>query len=296
MAVKNAQDVTIPEMHGLNELLIPLQDLPSLDRSPVTDDIEVFDMVNDDIEVSDNDGIIFVLDPIPGAPDAEEIVIEDDDDVNVEIEPNPEEVNIWQWKHPTFLQWVQKMFENVPKHSGHDTTGLEKAIAYFEAIDRELTKAMRTDFKNEIDSAKAERAREQIEEGLERLVERLEKIQQTKFKRHVKKSRGSVEDEGLVKEAGKSVNITGIAITVPLLISRVARVCINGMVSAGHSLEDMFHDQVKEYDLTKREQAELCQLLEDMGYPLMLDRGHPVGEKVDKGRNDNYDWAASYPR
>lgn len=282
MAVKNAQEVTISDTNNLHDLLIPLTDLP-----PLT--------VEDELEVSDDDDIIFVLDTIPGAPDAEEIVV-DNEDVDVEIEPNPTETNIWKWEHPTFLQWIQKMFENVPQHSGHDTTGLEKAIAYFEAIDRELTKAMRTDFRNEIDSAKAERAREQIEEGLERLVERLEQVQQTKFKRHSKKSRASVEDEGLVKEAGKATNITGIAITVPLLISRVARVCINGMVSAGHSLEDMFHEQVKEYDLTKREQAELCQLLEDMGYPLMLDRGFAPGAKVDKGKNDNYDWAASYPR
>lgn len=282
MAVKNAQDVTIPDTHNLTDLLIPLQDLP-----PLT--------VEDELEVSDEDDIVFILDTIPGAPDAEEIVI-DNEDVDVEIEPNPTETNIWKWDHSTFLQWIQKMFENIPKHSGHDTTGLEKAIAYFEAIDRELTKAMRTDFKNEIDSAKAERAREQIEEGLERLIQRLEQVQQTKFKRHVKKSRGSVEEnDGLIKEAG-TANIIGIAITVPLLISRIARVCINGTVSAGHSLEDMFHEQVKEYDLTKREQAELCQLLMDMGYPLILDRGYPVGTPVDKGQNDNYDWAASYPR
>ena len=48
-----------------------------------------------------------------------------------------------------------------------DSTGLEKAISYFEALDREITKAMRTDFKNEIDSAKAERAREQSDDEAE---------------------------------------------------------------------------------------------------------------------------------
>jgi uncharacterized protein YktB (UPF0637 family) len=98
------------------------------------------------------------------------------------------------------------MFSSVPSHSGYDSTGLEKAISYFEALDREITKAMRTDFKNEIDSAKAERAREQIEEGLERLVKRLEGVKKTKFKKG-KKSKSWVVETGLVKEAQKASEI-----------------------------------------------------------------------------------------
>jgi hypothetical protein len=53
---------------------------------------------------------------------------------------------------------------------------------------------------------------------------------------------------------------------VPLLISRLARVCINGTVSAGHNIKQMFECQVAEYELTKREQTELSQLLSDNGY------------------------------
>ncbi|MFA5759542.1 MAG: hypothetical protein WC942_09340, partial [Clostridia bacterium] len=176
----------------------------------------------------------------------------------------------------------------------YDTTGLEKAISYFEALDREITKAMRTDFKNEIDSAQAERAREQIETGLERLIDRLDGVKKKKYKRYAKKSKSWAENTGLVKEAQKTTNITGITITVPLLISRIARVCINGMVSAGHDIEDMFEKQVKEYSLDKREQAELAQLLADMGYPMFQDRGYPVGEPVQISRNDNFDWNANY--
>jgi hypothetical protein len=153
---------------------------------------------------------------------------------------------------------------------------------------------MRTDFKNEIDSASAERAREQIETGIERLIDRLEKVNKDKFKRKGKKSKGWAEETGLVKEAQKATRITGITITVPLLISRIARVCINGMVSAGHDIEDIYKRQVEEYSLDKREQAELSQLLSDMGYPMLQDRGYPVGEPVDIWRSDNFDWSAQY--
>lgn len=253
--------------------------------------------IGDNIEVSDDpQTVTFTLDKIPGAPDAQEIIIEpDNEDEDVEVSADPEDSDEWKWEHSSFLPWLSKMFSKVPAHSGHDTTGLEKAIAYFEILDREISKAMRTDFKDEIDAASAERAREQIENGLERLVDRLESVKEEKYKRHKKKkSKSWSEEEGIVKEAQKATRITGITITVPLLISRIARVCINGMVSAGHDIEDMFKRQVDEYSLDKREQAELSQLLADMGYAMMQDRGHPVGEPVQTWKNDNFDWATQY--
>ena len=253
--------------------------------------------IGDNIEVSEEPhAVTFTLDKIPGAPDAQEIIIEpDNNEDNVEVDADPEDSDAWKWEHSGFLPWLSKMFSQVPSHSGYDTTGLEKAIAYFETLDREISKAMRTDFKDEIDAASAERAREQIENGLERLIDRLESVKVDKYKRHKKKkSKSWAEEEGIVKEAQKATRITGISITVPLLISRIARVCINGMVSAGHDIEDMFKRQVDEYTLDKREQAELSQLLSDMGYPMMQDRGQPVGEPVQTWKNDNFDWSAQY--
>lgn len=263
--------------------------------APMNGGFEPIEVGDDNIEVSDQDSpdeIVFVLDQIPGAPQAQDVIIEEDPEEDSVKENDDEESGDWDWKPHNFLDWLQKMFKNIPQHSGYDTTGLEKAIAYFEALDRQITKAMRTDFKNEIDSSKAEEAREQIENGMERLIERLEKVRSSKYKRHSKK-KAWFETNSIVKEAG-TTNITGITITVPLLISRIARVCINGMVSAGHDLEDMYHRQVKEYNLDKREQAELSQLISDMGYPLIQDRGYPVGEPVDIGRSDNFDFMAQY--
>jgi hypothetical protein len=248
--------------------------------------------IGDNIEVSsDPHEVAFVLDKIPGAPNAQEIIVEPEEEHEIEVEADPADTDAWKWEHSSFLPWLSKMFSKVPPHSGYDTTGLEKAIAYFEALNREISKAMRTDFKDEINAAQAERAREQIENGLERLVERLEKVKTDKYKRHKKKSKGLAEEAGLVKEAQKAANII---VTVPLLISRIARVCINGMISAGHDIEDIFKRQVEEYDLTKREQAELSQLLSDMGYAMRQDRGFAIGTPVQEWRSDNFDWAAAY--
>jgi hypothetical protein len=255
----------------------------------------------------DGDGdpdLMFLLDPVPGAPDAEEIIVSEDEDEegsdkdeeDVEVEDDPWD---WQSKGPGFfIDWLKKRFTNVPQHSGYDTTGLEKAISYFEALDKEITRAMRQDYKDEINHAHAERAREQIEKALDGLIKRLEDVKSTKYTRHKKKSdkkkKSSLTEGAIVKEASRGEKIIGIVITVPLLISRIARVCVNGVVSAGHDINDMFLRQAKEYSLDKREKAELAQLLDDMGYPMFVDRGLEVGDDLDSTRSDNFDFAANF--
>ena len=275
----------------------PAQPAP-LDNQSADDvaDVEVM------LEFDDQEPICFTLPDVPGAEGADEI-IEADDEADIEVAEDEEievESDPWRWQDRglgSFLGWLSEMMQGVPRHSGYDTTGLEKAISYFEALDREISKAMRVDFRNEIDAAQAEAARDEIEQGLERLQARLEKVRSTKYRRHAKKGKNKkswVESAGLVKEAQKATNITGITVTVPLLISRIARVCINGMVSAGHDIEDLFRKQVELYNLDKREQAEVMQLLADMGYALRQDRGYLTGEGVNQERSDNADWAANY--
>ena len=78
------------------------------------------------------------------------------------------------------------------------------------------------------------------------------------------------------------------------MISRIARVCVNGTVSAGHDIEWLYQNQVKKYKLNEREQAEVQQLLFDMGYPLRQDRGYMPDEDLEVWDSDNVDWAANY--
>ena len=81
---------------------------------------------------------------------------------------------------------------------------------------------------------------------------------------------------------------------MPLLISRIARVCINGTVSAGHDMNKMLDEQIEKYALTDREQAELLQLIDDMGFQVRRDRGYKRDEEIDvtKGK---FDWASNFP-
>lgn len=252
----------------------------------------------------------------------------------------------WDWtKHGPhgFVAWIKSRIADVPKHSGYDSSGLERAVAYMERIDNEISKAMRMDLDGELDGNKVESVRSQLDDGIARLQARLDKVKDTKKSSKKRKKtaqdlsseistvmdRYSNEDinewvddtavpgeswtiekaivqlanngeepgfEGtaLIKEAQKIMGVKGVMITVPIFISRIARVCVNGTVSAGHDIEDLYHRQVEKWKLTDREQAEVQQLLFDMGYPLRQDRGFMPDDNLEVSDSDNMDWSANY--
>lgn len=235
----------------------------------------------------------FSMPLIPGS-DLEEGDIDELSVDEPEEEVEVEERDQWDWAGvglTQFMGWLQGMLGAIPPHSGNDISGVERALAYLEALDRIISKAVRSDLKNELDIQQIELARHAIRDGINRLQDRYERLM-AGTKRNKKKAE---MQESLVKEAQKITGVGHVVVTVPLLISRIARVCINGMVSAGHDIEDMFDRQAKTYNLDKREQAELLQLLEDMGYSMRRDRGFLRDEQIDTTRSDNFDWAANYP-
>lgn len=249
------------------------------------------------IEIDDEDPnskvFQFSLPLVPGGEDQSEFELSDidvEEEEEVDIEKDP-----WKWTVSGFLPWLQKMMSSIPRHSGRDSAGLERAISYLECLDREISKAARMDLKNEIAIDALESAREEIHKGLDRLNERLEKVLSNKYpkKGKSKKKKADMENK-LVKEAG-TANITGIAVTVPLLISGIVRTCINSMVSAGKDIEECFHKMAKDYNLTDREIFESIQLFSDMGYSVRRPRGYNLDEEIDYTKVDNLDWNQQFP-
>jgi ElaB/YqjD/DUF883 family membrane-anchored ribosome-binding protein len=248
------------------------------------------------LEVHDDDGepsddLEIVVDQLPGAPDGTQ-------DPDVDLEVSEEDVNSakdkkkgkWDWSLDGFFDWVKERLDTVPKHSGYSVLGLERAVEYMEKLDSEISKAMKSDFDGALDSDKVEELRAQIEDGIERLQARLEKVKKSP-KNRAKKA--SDENSDLVKEGQKAPGVRGVMVTVPLLISSLARICVNGTVSAGHSMEEMYEKLCKKYKLSDREKLELVQLLSDMNYPLKVDRGI-FPDDLDPTSSDNMDLSATY--
>ena len=288
------------------------QDQDHMGPSYMNIDADTVFVVNDvDIEIEVED--------IPGAGSLHElpsIVVEENESPEVEKstqsklddskDPKSQDENDarkvskkekWNWESKGatgFVTWIKERIDGVPRHSGMDTAGLERAISYLEKLDSEISKAMRLDLDGELDANKIEEVRSKIDDGLARLHDRLDKVKKTKKNYKKKRSDAESETTGLVKEAQKITGVKGVYVTVSLLISRIARVCINGMVSAGHDIEDLYNRQVKFYKLTDREQAEVMQLLSDMGYALRQDRGFMPEDALEVSDSNGMDWASSY--
>jgi hypothetical protein len=307
------------------------------------------------LEVHEPGEIEIVIEELPGAPhgtkdpevievDDEQLHVEDENQAaKKEMDPKKEK---WDWsKHGPkgFVKWVRERLDAVPKHSGYDSAGLERAMAYMEKLDNEISKAMRMDLDSELDANQVEKIRSQLDEGLARLQSRLDKVKDSKKSGKKKKKTASdlqpqinkvlerwtdediqsyvadasvpgeewdaqkaihqianngeepgFEGLGFVREAQKITGVSGVVVTVPLLISRIARVCINGTISAGHDIEWLYDQQVKKYKLDERECAEVRQLMWDMGYPLREDRGFFPSDDLEVYDSDNNDWAANY--
>jgi hypothetical protein len=262
------------------------------------------------IEVTEPGEIEIVVEELPGAPPGtkdpelevheEPIHAEEKEDANDAKKGKDGKGEKWDWStHGPhgFVAWVKERLAAVPKHSGYDSAGLERAMAYMEKLDSGISKAMRMDLDEELDANKVEKVRAELDDGLSRLQARLDKVKESKKSSRKKKKASAeylIDSDGFIKEAQKITGVQGVYVTVPLLISRIARVCVNGTVSAGHDIEDLYNRQVKKFKLNDREQAEVQQLLFDMGYPIRQDRGFMPDEDLEVSDSDNMDWAANY--
>jgi len=279
-------------MDFLNNQNVIIEDDEDTDES-------VFEYEDDeDNKTKEPKEVVFVLKgKIPGAPeDIEDDEPDDDLDKKEEIVEVQEEIDSWNWEKSCglkkFLNWVKDMIDGVPAHSGSDTTGLERAIAYFERLNAEISRAMRKDFKREIDAAKAEEARSTIEDGIKRLVERLEKLRAKKFNKSKKKADNT--NDNLVKTADTS--FTGkMQVQVPYFISFLARTCVDSTVSSGKDMTETFVTLAKDYKLDDREKVQVIQLIKDMGFPIYMNRLKIKDGKLDMSDHEDNAFLAQYP-
>ena len=298
-----AQELIVSEV---SDNLIPLEVVEVVSATPENDNLVVADSPENNSEDDSHEFHIFV-EELPGAPPGtKDPEPEPEVEVSLEVEEDSEKdgndaqkvkkekwdwESKWQSKGPAgFFTWVKDMLAAVPKHSGYDSAGIERAVAFLDRLDSEISKAMRMDLDSELDANKIEEVRSKIDDGITALQQRLSKIKKTKKS---KKKKADINSE-LVKEAQKAVGIQGTFVVVPLLISRLGRIIINGTVSAGHDAEDMFEKLSAKYKLTDREQAELLQYLADSNFPLLGDRGYKLDEDYSLRSSDNFDYSAIY--
>lgn len=209
--------------------------------------------------------LTFELPEVPGSESQDQLELSVEEEPEVEVSS----AGPWDWKAKTiehFPAWLKEKMSNPPSHSGLDTVGIERCISYFEKLNGIISQAVRTDIDGVLNINSIEKAREEIHKAIDRLKERNDRLNSNKFK---KKKKADENSEGFVKEAQKAAGVYGrIQVSVPLLISSIAREIVNGTISAGHDAEVSFKKLSEKYKLTDREKFELTSLLSDMGFPI----------------------------
>lgn len=247
---------------------------------------EIIVLKVDEDEPEHEEELCFELPLVPGGDVQDDIA--DENELSVSEDEDKVEVSepgLWDFLargikyYPT---WLKHMMDNPPKHSGVDTVGLERCISYFKKLNGTISTAIRTDLDGVLNVAALEKAREEIHKAIERLNERHDRINGNKFKKK-KKADEESDGEGFVKEAQKA---SKFVVTVSLLESHIARVCINATVSSGKDMEDTFRKLVAKYKLSERERVSIIQLISDSGYPIRI-READFDENFDPTSSNN---------
>jgi len=288
---------------------IILEPVPIMDTMP----LEIVDAPSSSVEtapmeVSEPAVIELVVEELPGAPVGTkdpEPELEVVEETSTKEDENEAKGDKKPKTTAEFKAWAKQKLDGVPKHSGYDSAGLERAVAYLEKLSKDISRLMRDDLDGQLDANMVEDVCAKVDDGIARLQDRLSKVEKTKKSRRKKKSEEEMNEilisvgeepvsEGMIKEAQKIWGVTGVTVVAPIFISRLARTLINGMVSGGHSIEDGFARLSKKWKLTDREQMELVELLESMGYATRRDRGLSLDEDFDASSSDNFDYGANY--
>lgn len=233
----------------------------------------------------------FSLPRLPGAED-EDLEVSEDDEEDVEEEKSKKDSKDdgkkskdWQsLPKSEFLHWLRNYLDKIPKHKG-ETIALERAVSYLKRGLEILSKSVQQDFDGEIDISKADDARSEMEDGIERLEKELNKRRKKADTNH-----------GMTKEGQKAmgVNSGGVMVTVPLIVSAIARACVNAVITNGKDLEDTFDKLAKKYKLTDREKMETIQLLKDMNMPFDRDLSLLDEKGYGYSSEDNINLAPNY--
>lgn len=271
---------------------------PPMEKMP---DMKAEDLVVEEMSASD-----FVVEEpketLPGS------------DITVEEEPEQaaKDTNWLDDKdHSKFLPYFEEKINKIPKHSGMTIGGNERALSYVKDLQNELTKAMRSDLEGKIDEDKADKLYKKLDDMSERLENQINKLRtSTSHKMFASPqfrliTEGKCENCGDVptwcdtendkvvclkcnSEVGKGLEKVANTPVINVFITPFERACVasivNGAVSNGKNIEELYEKLNKRYKFTDREKLSLGQLLMDMGYSsIVLDR---VKMDENDGEND----------
>lgn len=216
-----------------------------------------------------------------------------------EGEGEEEESDDWRVskKPKHFLVFLMNEINRLPKPTSvlGNRSKMEKTLGQYKKLDSYISQALHSDYDDEIDVDKVDKVRallEKARDDVEDALEGLSQMMKQKKKMRHRRADDTHEDE-LVREAGVP-HFSGFQMLITPFQRAIAGALINGKVSGGRNLEELWKEAKEKYKMDDREELEILQILADMGYPEFRDRLR-LGEDNDPTRTEGFgEWQSQY--
>lgn len=214
------------------------------------------------------------------------------------VAPCPVEEQSKDWRESKkpehFLVFLTKDLNRIPKPSRirGNLSEMERALGQYKRLNAYISNALQSDYDGIIDVKKIDELRNTVEQSIDELEDALEGLKN--LKKHRKKLRHRGEDDPDLKKEATAPHFNGFQMLITPFQRAIAGALINGKVSGGRNLEDLYTDVKKKYKLADREELEILQILADMGHPEFKDRLR-LGEDNNPSRAEGFgEWQSQY--
>lgn len=199
-----------------------------------------------------------------------------------------------------FVQFLDEQMASIPtvQHAQGNLSKMENAASRWKKLNNYCSEALRGDFAGTLDVDEIDKKRQQIEYNMDALqdaIDSLHAMKQTRRQQRRQHRRRADEDfdDTMTKEA-TAPHFNGFQMVVTPFQRAIVGALINGKVSGGRNIEELWTEAKKKYNMDAREELEVLQLLADMGYPEFKDRLR-LGEDEDPTRKDGFgEWQSQY--
>jgi len=198
-----------------------------------------------------------------------------------------------------FVQFLDEQMAQIPtvQHASGNLSKMENAAARWKKLNNYCSEALRSDFMGSLDSDEIDKKRQQVEYNMDALqdaIDGLHAMKQTRRNQRRQRRRADEDfDETMMKEA-TAPHFNGFQMVITPFQRAIAGALINGKVSGGRNIDELWVEAKDKYKMDDREELEILQILADMGYPEFKDRLR-LGDNEDPSRKDEFgEWASNY--
>lgn len=198
-----------------------------------------------------------------------------------------------------FVQFLDEQISKIPtvQHAQGNLSKMENAAARWKKLNNYCSEAMRGDFDGMLDVDDIDKKRQQIEYNMDALqdaIDSLHAMKQTRRQQRRKHRRADEDFDDVMTKEATVPSFNGFQINITPFQRAIVGALINGKVSGGRNMEELWTEAKKKYNMSDREELEILQILADFGYPEFKDRLR-LGEDEDPTRESGFgEWQSQY--